>query len=581
MADVASLVVRIITEKKGDAGKELTGTAAKVDGVSKKFAKFAVPAAAAGAAVLAFGAAAAKSASRTQQALGAVDSVFGKNAGQIKKWADGAATSVGLAKSEYSELATVIGSQLKNMGLPMDQVTSKTNDLITMGADLAATFGGSTAEAVEALSSTLRGETDPIERYGVSINQAAIAAKMAEDGTAGLTGAAGKQAKTMATLSLITAQTADASGQFAEESDSAAGQAQIASAQFENMKSALGTALLPAIAAVTGVLGTLAAAAAKHPKLFQAIAAVILILAGVVLVLAGAMKIYNLVTAISAAVTSAAWLAALWPILLVVAAVAAVIAVVVLLWKRSQTFRNIVLAVWAAIRTAALAVARAVTAAWRATWNALSAAGRATSAAVRATFNAVRAAAGAVASGVKAVFVGAFNAVRSAARAVGSTIRGAWDGITALVGRVASGIKSAMIGAFNSLRSAASGLASALSAPFNTIKSAVNGVINAVQSLIGWLSRIKVPKISLPKIPGLGRSAAPSGVSTATTAVAGARAAPVPLAGFSSRAGDTGAAVVINVNGALDPEGVARQIRRILNGHGTRVGILSTGAGMP
>src|SRR4029077_20579711 len=149
-----------------------------------------------GAAVIAFSKQAFDAASRTQQAMGAVDTVFGKSAGQIKRWAAGAADSVGLAKSEYGELAAVIGAQLKNLGVPMDQVAGKTNDLVKLGADLSATYGGTTAEAVEALSSVLKGETDPIEKYGISIKQATIAAEMAKEGTDKLTGAAAKQAKT-------------------------------------------------------------------------------------------------------------------------------------------------------------------------------------------------------------------------------------------------------------------------------------------------------------------------------------------------------------------------------------------------
>src|SRR4029077_17622360 len=58
----------------------------------------------------------------------------------------------------------------------------QTDDLINLGADLAATYGGTTSEAVSALSALLRGERDPIERYGVSLKQADVDAQLLATG---------------------------------------------------------------------------------------------------------------------------------------------------------------------------------------------------------------------------------------------------------------------------------------------------------------------------------------------------------------------------------------------------------------
>jgi hypothetical protein len=185
------------------------------------------------------------SASRTEQAMGAVETVFGRASDRVLKWADDAATSVGLAKSEYAELATVVGSQLQNMGLSQDAATTKTRDLIKVGADMAATYGGSVSEAVSAVSSLLRGEADPIERYGVGIKKADINARVAAEGLDGLTGAALKQAETQAALALLTEQTGKVQGAFAREADTAAGAQARLDAKLENVKSRIGEGLLP------------------------------------------------------------------------------------------------------------------------------------------------------------------------------------------------------------------------------------------------------------------------------------------------------------------------------------------------
>lgn len=193
------------------------------------------------------------SASDLEQSIGGVDAVFKDNADTIHDWAKTAADSVGLARSEYNELATVLGAQLKNMGVPMEDVAQQTGDLIGLGADLAAQFGGSTSDAVSALSSLLRGERDPIERYGVSINEARIKAKMAEMGLDGLEGSAYDTAKAQAVLALLTEQTTDAQGAFARESETAAGQQQRLKAEMENVKTEIGTALLPIVTDLLGV----------------------------------------------------------------------------------------------------------------------------------------------------------------------------------------------------------------------------------------------------------------------------------------------------------------------------------------
>ncbi len=214
----------------------------------------AVGGAAAAVGAVALGKKAVGAASDLQQSVGAVDAVFKQNAGTVHAWAKSAAQDLGLSRSEYSQMAAVIGSQLKNMGVETGAVAGQTNDLVKIGADLAAQFGGTTSQAVEALSSLLRGERDPIEQYGVSINQAAIDAKKAEMGLAGLSGEAAKNADLQATLALLTTQTADAQGAFARESNTWAGVQQRLKANLTNISATIGTALLPALTAAAGWL---------------------------------------------------------------------------------------------------------------------------------------------------------------------------------------------------------------------------------------------------------------------------------------------------------------------------------------
>lgn len=193
-------------------------------------------------------------AANLEQSVGAIETVFKSAAPQMLDWASTAATSVGLTKNEYAELGTLIGTQLKNGGTAMDELAPKTNNLIGLGADLSSMFGGSTADAVGALSSALKGERDPIEKYGVSLNQAGVDAKAAELGFTKVGGALSAEANQAATLAIIMDQTADAHGNFASEADTLSHKQQVLNAMWEDGKTRIGAALVPAISGLASIL---------------------------------------------------------------------------------------------------------------------------------------------------------------------------------------------------------------------------------------------------------------------------------------------------------------------------------------
>lgn len=247
-----------------------------------------------------------KNASDLEQSVGGVQAVFKDFAPQIEKASKEAAQNLGLTKNEYNELATTLGAGLKNKGIK--DFGKQTQNLIGIGSDLSAQFGGSTQEAVDALASAMRGEMDPIEKYGISLNQTAIEAEAVSSGLVKNVkdvgkikaaqnnatiaqrdyndavkkyGKGSKQAmqaesrmirtqaalskamdgkvekltdehKAQAALSLINKQSADAQGAFAREADTAAGKQARLRASWENLKTTLGEKLLPVVSSVTG-----------------------------------------------------------------------------------------------------------------------------------------------------------------------------------------------------------------------------------------------------------------------------------------------------------------------------------------
>ena len=101
----------------------------------------------------------------------------------------------------------------------------------------------------------------------------------------------------------------------------------------------------------------------------------------------------------------------------------------------------------------------------------------------------------------------------------------------------------------------------------NYAKDAILGFVKAVmgpiRDLIELIGKIKIPKLPNTRLPG--PLMLPPAVASAGTGVSSTRA------GSSGRAG-AGSPLTINVYGAIDPEGTARAIRRVLERHDRRQG---------
>ena len=366
----AVLAIRIISDasKAGKGFDDAAGRVARFQGGLDRAS------AAAGGVLAAVGAVATqayKDASALEQSSGAVASVYGKHSAAIVAQAEAAADAVGLSQNAYQELSSVLGAQLSSMGYAGKELTDQNQALIQTGADLAATFGGSTSDAVAAISSLMRGERDPIEKYGIAISQAAVDAQTLALGLDTSTPAAKRAADAQATLALLTQQSSAAQGAFAREADTAAGQTERAKAAFENASAQLGQALLPLVTAGAQKLAALAGMVSRNSDVIIPLTVGIGGLAAAILVANAVLRAYTTVTRVmtavqgihaavtgkakaatlaqSAAVRAAAVAQGIWnavvsanPLMLIVVAIAAVVAAVVLAYRKFESFRDLV-----------------------------------------------------------------------------------------------------------------------------------------------------------------------------------------------------------------------------------------------
>ena len=209
------------------------------------------------------------SASQLEAAVGGTAAVFGSASGEIEKFAQSAAKTSGLSEKAARDLTSKLGASLQGAGMDAEGAAKQAVFLTQTGADLAATLGGSTEEAVSALGGALRGEFDPLERFGIALKANDINAKAVAMGLADSETEVSAYAKQQATLALLTEKSAFAQKAFAKESGTAEGAAKIAAAQLQDTSADIGKSFLPIYTKAAEVVGILAEAFGALPAPVQ------------------------------------------------------------------------------------------------------------------------------------------------------------------------------------------------------------------------------------------------------------------------------------------------------------------------
>jgi hypothetical protein len=185
-----------------------------------------------------------KAASDFQEATSKVNVVFGRASKTIKDFANNAARDLGQSKQSVLDAAGAFGTFGKAAGLAGDDLATFTTDFVTLSTDLASFNNTSPEEAVLAIGAALRGESEPLRRYGVLLNDAVLRQEAMTLGIYDGKGALTAQQKVLAAQSAIYKQTGDAQGDFMRTSDGLANSQRTLKATFEDIQVAIGNAFL-------------------------------------------------------------------------------------------------------------------------------------------------------------------------------------------------------------------------------------------------------------------------------------------------------------------------------------------------
>ncbi len=218
----------------------------RIDGIRAGLAKLGQVAAAAG-----IGAALKKIvdfASDAQETANVLEQVFGaQGAAAVKGWADSVSREMGRSKFELQEFAGRMGAMLdpmvKNTALAQEMSTT----MAQLAVDLGSFFNATDEEALVALRAGLSGESEPLKRFGVVLQDATLQEFAHAQGVRKKVQAMSVAEKAELRYRFILANTTKAQGDAARTSESYANSSKAVRAALRDLATDMGTAVLPKI----------------------------------------------------------------------------------------------------------------------------------------------------------------------------------------------------------------------------------------------------------------------------------------------------------------------------------------------
>jgi phage-related protein len=229
-------------------GSKVGSQTKAVDGLAGGFKKLAVAAAAVTAIKMVAGTVqeVTQAASSLVAEAEGVRQTFGENSDVIAKWAESAAKTAGMSETAALQAAKSFGGFARSAGLAGDSASTFATGLAQAAGDLGSFFDVPTEDALRAIQSGLAGQTEPLRRYNILINDATLRQRALAMGLVQTTTEAlSPQNKVLATQAEIMAQLGPAAGDFVKYAGDYGNSVKTVNAMIDNLKANVGEQLLP------------------------------------------------------------------------------------------------------------------------------------------------------------------------------------------------------------------------------------------------------------------------------------------------------------------------------------------------
>ena len=193
---------------------------------------------------------------------------FQQFSGEIKSWSDEVGSALGVSAYEMREQAGTIFLLTKNMGVAEKEALSMSKNLTMLAQDMASFRNMEVDEAFTKIISGMSGESEPLKRLGIIVNETSVNTWLLANGFEKVNGQFRESEKALARYNIIMASTRAEQGDLARTMDSPANAMRRFRVSLDNLKIALGNAFLPIVQIVVPILNTFVNAITRALTIF-------------------------------------------------------------------------------------------------------------------------------------------------------------------------------------------------------------------------------------------------------------------------------------------------------------------------
>lgn len=214
---------------------------------------------------------------------------LGENADAAREWSNQLGKSLGLNSFALRKNVGTLFTMISSMGVAKSSALDMSKGVVELANDMASFYNLPTEEAFAKLRAGLTGETEPLKRLGILVDEATIKTTALAHGIIQQGQELTQQQKVQARYLAIMEQTTAAQGDLARTIDSPTNKMRVLGSTIEEVKIVLGEHLLPAVGSVlnifAGVVRAIGNWVAANPQLVKAIMAGTVAIGGLIAVL--------------------------------------------------------------------------------------------------------------------------------------------------------------------------------------------------------------------------------------------------------------------------------------------------------